>query len=71
VEAFRLYLGHLEGGGFLSVTGPAQVPPKDSLKLVATVVAALESLACRTRPAPADDPRLADRHAAGEERPRV
>jgi len=43
VEAFRLYLGHLEPGGFLSITRWAQIPPRDSLKLVATVIAALES----------------------------
>ena len=43
VEAFRLYLGSLDSGGFLSITRPAQVPPRDSLKLVATIVAALES----------------------------
>jgi hypothetical protein len=43
VEAFQLYLGRLQSGGFLSVSRPAEVPPKDSLKLVATVVAALES----------------------------
>ncbi len=44
LEAFRLYLAHLEPGGFLSVTRWVDVPPRDSLKLVATVVAALESL---------------------------
>ena len=43
VEAFRLYLGHLEPGGFLSITRWAQIPPRDSLKLLATVAAALES----------------------------
>ena len=43
VEAFGLYLGHLEPGGFLSLTRWAQVPPRDALKLVATVIAALES----------------------------
>jgi spermidine synthase len=43
VEAFRLYLGHLEPGGLLSITRWAQIPPRDSLKLVATVIAALES----------------------------
>ena len=37
VEAFGLYLGHLEPGGFLSLTRWAQVPPRDALKLVATV----------------------------------
>lgn len=43
-EALRLYLGHLAPGGFLSVTRWVDVPPRDSLKLVATVVAALETL---------------------------
>jgi hypothetical protein len=43
VEALRIYLGHLEPGGFLSITRWAQVPPRDGLKLVAMVVAALES----------------------------
>lgn len=41
VEAFRLYLAHLAPGGLLSVTRWAQVPPRDALKLVATVAAAL------------------------------
>src|SRR6187397_2478024 len=44
VEAFRLYLRHLEPGGFLSITRWAQLPPRDSLKLVATVVPALEAM---------------------------
>ena len=43
VEAFQLYLRHLEPEGFLSITRWAQVPPRDGLKLVATVVAALEA----------------------------
>jgi hypothetical protein len=43
VEAFQLYLRHLGAEGFLSITRWAQVPPRDSLKLVATVVAALEA----------------------------
>ncbi len=43
VEAFRLYLDHLSPGGFLSMTRFVQMPPRDGLKLVATVVAALES----------------------------
>jgi hypothetical protein len=42
VEAFRLYLGHLEPGGFLSVTRWVDMPPRDALKLVATAVAALK-----------------------------
>ena len=41
VESFRLLLAHLEPGGFLAVTHWAQVPPRDGLKLVATVVSAL------------------------------
>jgi hypothetical protein len=43
VEALRLYLAHLEPAGFLSITRWAQIPPRDSLKLVATVIAALEA----------------------------
>ncbi|HET7202553.1 MAG TPA: hypothetical protein VFI92_04220 [Steroidobacteraceae bacterium] len=43
VEAFRLYLRHLEPDGFLSITRWAQVPPRDTLKLVATLLAALEA----------------------------
>jgi spermidine synthase len=41
VESFRLLLEHLEPGGFLSMTRWAQVPPRDGLKLVATVSSAL------------------------------
>ena len=43
VEAFSLYLSRLAPGGFLSVTRWVQVPPRDGLKLVATVLEALES----------------------------
>jgi len=43
VEAFQLYLQRLAPGGFLSVTRWVQVPPRDGMKLVATVLAALES----------------------------
>jgi spermidine synthase len=43
VEAVELYLQHLAADGFLSITRWGQVPPRDSLKLVATVVAALEA----------------------------
>jgi hypothetical protein len=42
VEAFRLHLAHLAPGGFLSITRWAQIPPRDGLKLVATIIAALE-----------------------------
>jgi hypothetical protein len=43
VEAIALYLEHVEPGGFLSITRWVQVPPRDGLKLVATVLAALEA----------------------------
>ena len=43
VEAFRDYMGHLNPGGFLTITRWLKVPPKDSLKLLATAVSALES----------------------------
>lgn len=42
VEAFRLYLEHLAPGGLLSITGWVQIPPRQGLRLVATVLAALE-----------------------------
>lgn len=43
VEAFAIYLEHLAPAGFVSVTRWAQLPPRDALKLVATMLAALES----------------------------
>ena len=43
VEAIALYLAHLAPGGWLSMTGPVQLPPRQSLKLVATVRAAFEA----------------------------
>jgi len=43
IEAFRLYLAHLAPGGLLSITGWVHVPPREGLKLVATVLAALEA----------------------------
>jgi hypothetical protein len=43
VEAIRLYLAHLEPGGFLAFTLGTQIPPRDVLKLVAMLPAALES----------------------------
>ncbi|MBI4183635.1 MAG: SAM-dependent methyltransferase [Proteobacteria bacterium] len=41
VEAFRLYLRRLTAGGMLAVTRWLKLPPRDSLKLVATARAAL------------------------------
>ena len=44
VEAFEAYLARLEPGGILAITRWLRVPPRDSLKLFATAVAALEGL---------------------------
>ncbi len=44
VEAFADYLRRLAPGGLLAVTGPLALPPRASLKLVATAAAALERL---------------------------
>jgi len=41
VEAIRSYLEHLEPGGLLAITRWLRVPPRDSLKLAATVIEAL------------------------------
>src|SRR5690606_7172576 len=42
VEAIEDYLLHLEPGGFLAITRWIKLPPRDNLKLVATVRAGLE-----------------------------
>jgi spermidine synthase len=42
VEALHLYLRHLRPGGLLAMTRWLQLPPRDSLKLVATALTALE-----------------------------
>lgn len=44
VEALQDYVGHLRPGGVLSITRWLKVPPRDSLKLFATAVVALERL---------------------------
>ena len=43
VEALRVYLARLAPGGVLSITRWVNLPPRDTLKLFATAVAALES----------------------------
>jgi hypothetical protein len=43
VEALRIYLRHLAPGGVLSITRWIRMPPRDSLKLFATAVAALRA----------------------------
>ncbi|MEE8271905.1 MAG: SAM-dependent methyltransferase, partial [Alphaproteobacteria bacterium] len=42
VEALDAYVGHLAPGGMLAITRWLRVPPRDSLKLFATAVVALE-----------------------------
>jgi hypothetical protein len=44
VEAFVGYLGRLDRGGILAVTGPLDLPPRTALKLFATAIAALERM---------------------------
>jgi len=41
VEAFEEYLSHLKPGGYLVITRWLKLPPRDSLKLFATALAAL------------------------------
>ena len=41
VEAFQQYLRHLEPGGMLAITRWLKIPPRDSLKLLATAIEAL------------------------------
>ncbi len=42
VEAFEEYLDHLRPGGYLAITRWLKLPPRDSLRLFATAVEALE-----------------------------
>ncbi len=42
VEAMREYLAHLESSGYLAITRWINVPPRDTLKMLATAAAALE-----------------------------
>lgn len=44
VEAFEAYIARLEPGGILAITRWLRVPPRDSLKLFATAITALEGL---------------------------
>ena len=41
-EAFELYLDHLQPDGFVAITRWLKLPPRDSLKLMATALDALE-----------------------------
>src|SRR5205807_1418581 len=42
IEAFEQYLDHLRPGGYLAVTRWLKLPPRDSLRLFATAICALE-----------------------------
>jgi spermidine synthase len=42
IEAIQLYLEHLQPGGYLALTRWINMPPRDTLKLFATVTAAME-----------------------------
>ena len=42
VEALQQYFDHLKPGGYLAITRWIKLPPRDSLKLVATAIRALE-----------------------------
>jgi len=44
VEAIREYLAHTSPGGVLAITRWLKLPPRDSLKLVSTAIAALKAL---------------------------
>ena len=43
VEALRLYMQHLEPGGFLSITGSIEIPPRQGLKLAAMGIGAMRA----------------------------
>jgi hypothetical protein len=42
VEALRVYLRHLDPGGYLAITRWIKLPPRDTLKLFATAIEALQ-----------------------------
>lgn len=42
VEALKLYIQHLNPNGYLSITRWIKIPPRDTLKLFATAIAALQ-----------------------------
>jgi spermidine synthase len=44
IEAFEEYLRHLRPGGFVAITRWLKLPPRDSLRLLATALAAFERM---------------------------
>ncbi|NIN35822.1 MAG: SAM-dependent methyltransferase [Gammaproteobacteria bacterium] len=47
VEAFRYYLDHLTPGGYLMINSWVKLPPRDTLKIIATAIAALKETGVR------------------------
>ncbi|HEY5703762.1 MAG TPA: SAM-dependent methyltransferase [Gammaproteobacteria bacterium] len=47
VEAFRYYLDHLTPDGYLMINSWVKLPPRDTLKIVATAIAALKEMGVR------------------------
>lgn len=45
IEALKLYINHLEPGGYLALTRWVKMPPRDTLKLFATAIEALRLMA--------------------------
>ena len=49
-EAFRLYLTHLKESGLLSITRWLKLPPRDSLRIIATALVALRQMSISNSP---------------------
>jgi hypothetical protein len=49
-EALKLYLSHLTDSGMLAITRWLKLPPRDSLRIVATALAALRQMRVSPRP---------------------
>ena len=47
VEAFRYYLDHLTPDGYLMINSWVKLPPRDTLKIIATAIAALKEMGVR------------------------
>jgi len=48
VEAFRAYLKRLTPGGWIALSGPLRLPPRDNLKMILTAAEALRELGVDT-----------------------
>ncbi len=63
IEAFEQYLDHLRPGGYLAITRWLKLPPRDSLRLFATAVSALERRDRRAESTPRARAELEHHHA--------